>query len=258
MRLGLMVGIGLSLAGPGCSRAEPPPAEATSTSTRTEPVRLRWDRLPLLIAVARTASTATVAVPAGADVPDTVSFASPPDAYLEAMQLWRTATTAVTARDPNAGALFLGVARTLEAGPSHPHRGAFRAGRCMAYENAGRVWAASDPGEAAQRLARILDADPGCRRSLARLIGRLKPAQREGAVVKTSTRTGSKGESPPAAAGSKGGTPPAAAGSKGGTPQAAAGSKGGTPQAAAGSKGGTPQAAAGSKGVAETSTRTGT
>lgn len=154
--------------GSACGRAPEPPPPPPRIE---EGARLRWPGgLPHLIA---TSSTSTVPSP-------------PPGAYREASEHWRTATAAFARRDVKSADAFLAAAERLRAGPPE-HAGAFRAGRCMAYENAGAVWRGAGLDDAADRLRALATADPACARSVERALQRLQQPQTETSTASSST-----------------------------------------------------------------------
>ncbi len=134
----------------GCR--ELPPAQEGTTPPLPSKARLRWSRgLPLLV------GTTTV-----------------PPAYAEARAAWKTATTAFERRDAEgASVAFSAAAEALLAPPPPGHEGAYRAGRCMAYENIGAIWRSMpdpEPGRRRLRAARV--EDPPCRLTAERALER--------------------------------------------------------------------------------------
>jgi hypothetical protein len=98
------------------------------------------------------------------------------DAYLAATKAWHTATTAYSLGDAIGSAeAFLSSASHLKDGPE-PISKAFAAGRCLAYENAVRAYAAANRLEEARAKLTAL-ADQSCRHSIAAALDRAKHEQ---------------------------------------------------------------------------------
>lgn len=110
-------------------------------------------------------------------LPSLVGTATAPPVYEAARRRWRTATVAFSLGDlETSSSAFLELAEDLRREAlSHPaHQGAFRAARCMAYENVAamhRDWGQPERGAAALRKARV--EDPDCQHSVTRALERL-------------------------------------------------------------------------------------
>lgn len=109
-----------------------------------------------------------------------------PRGWPEALNTWRTATTAYAAQRPReASKLFLGAAELLRGEEDPTAERVRTTGRCLAYENAGlTLRAAHDPAGAHALWAQLLEKDPACRSSLELRLSRLA---RDLAPAETST-----------------------------------------------------------------------
>jgi hypothetical protein len=115
--------------------------------------------------------------------PALVGTSTGPAPYRQARVLWRTATVAFSRGDYEAAADgFLTVADRLRRTTlAHPeHEGAFRATRCLAYENVAAIYAGLptlEQGAAQLRKARV--EDPDCQHTLSRSLARLGAVRRD-------------------------------------------------------------------------------
>ena len=118
-----------------CAACTKPSQSPDRVPPSEPPPPLRFPRLPALVG--------------GSDEPR----------YQQALATWKTATTAYALGDTKiAGERFIAAATDLMTSSVAPHGGAFRAGRCAAYDNA-----ASAYGEAAcPHLEELKAKDPGC------------------------------------------------------------------------------------------------
>jgi hypothetical protein len=110
--------------------------------------------------------------------PGLIGTSTGPPVYGAARRRWRTATVAFSLGDLETSAkAFSDLADSLRrSAVDHPrHAGAFRAARCMAYENIGAIYRSlpdSEPGQAQLRRAKI--EDPDCAESITRTLARFE------------------------------------------------------------------------------------
>ncbi len=102
--------------------------------------------------------------------------AGTPDAYRAARTAWQTATTAYARGHATAAAeSYLGAAAALSGGEPEPIARTFASGRCLAYESAGRAYAAARLFDSAEeRLTAASRTDPACQSSIAGALNRLR------------------------------------------------------------------------------------
>jgi hypothetical protein len=100
-----------------------------------------------------------------------------PPAYAAAVRSWHTATVAWSQGDALlAGEGYWEAARHLAGGDPEPIARTFAAGRCLAYENAARAYAAA--GRSVEVQARLTAlSDPACTHSIAGALERLEHTQ---------------------------------------------------------------------------------
>ena len=109
-------------------------------------------------------------------LPDSVKR---PPGYAEAQRRWHTATTAYAQGDARGAAFaFIAAARHLKGAHSEPVARTLRAGRCQAYENAGRCFqAGNDFTVGKEQLLRLGEQDPTCQHSISAILVRMHNAQ---------------------------------------------------------------------------------
>lgn len=118
--------------------------------------------------------------------PSLVGTSTGPGVYEAAGRRWRTATVAFSLGDLETSAkAFLELSEDLRRSEvDHPaHRGAFRAARCMAYENVGAIYRGLDDPETGSAILRRAEIeDPDCRHTINRTLSRFEasePARRD-------------------------------------------------------------------------------
>ncbi|MGF1508263.1 MAG: hypothetical protein ACFB9M_02025 [Myxococcota bacterium] len=114
-----------------------------------------------------------------------------PEAYARARALWATSTTAFAQGDvPKAAAGFVDVAYGLIGSAPSEHEGAYRASRCLAYENAASVWEQAGHPEAAEALLSAFRIrDPSCRITIQEALVRLSGGPVPGVAQMKTART---------------------------------------------------------------------
>lgn len=110
--------------------------------------------------------------------PGLVGTSTGPAVYGAARRRWRTATVAFSLGDlDNSAKAFSELADSLRRSAiEHPqHAGAFRAARCMAYENIGAIYRSlSDPEPGRAQLRRANVEDPDCSESITAALARFE------------------------------------------------------------------------------------
>ena len=154
-------------------------------------MRIRWVSVALSASLAGACRPAEAPPDAGPRIPPDdarlrwvggfpalVDTSTGPAVYGAARRRWRTATVAFSLGDLETSArAFSDLAESLRrSAVDHPqHTGAFRAARCMAYENIGAIYRSlpdPEPGKAQLRRAKV--EDPDCAESITRALGRFE------------------------------------------------------------------------------------
>jgi hypothetical protein len=111
--------------------------------------------------------------------PQLIGTATAPPPYVDARQHWQTATVAFSRGDLEGSAQnFLDLAETLRRTTlAYPaHAGAFRAARCLAYENVGAIYRAAEAERGAALLRKARVEDPDCAETISRALTRFESA----------------------------------------------------------------------------------